>query len=155
MIDLTPPRGLEIFNCTEVVCMRYSINMTALTAVKGMDFISSRMHRCYRCGFIEAVLCITVMSPLARSELLRTGVYSMWLSAGCMVWPKAYHMVLRRSLPGTVRASRIVSRRGHGWRGTRDSLGASMSSRDQSLAGTHHPYASSDPTSAGFQWLSP
>jgi hypothetical protein len=40
---------------------------TELYSVKGEDFL---VHRFRRCGFTKALMCIAVMSPLHRSELL-------------------------------------------------------------------------------------
>ena len=79
--------------------------------IKGL---SEKVHIIRCCGFTKALLCIAVMPPLHRSELLvciqRDQVLVVWFGRS------DHHLVLRRSLSGTVAASehRIVSRRGHG-----------------------------------------
>ena len=74
-------------------------------------------------------------------------MYSLWSSADYMAWPK-------RSSYGapTVALGHRPSIASKAVVGMVDEvLRASMSSRHQTLAGTHHPYASSDPDSRAYE----
>ena len=64
-----------------------------------------------RFGFTKALLCLHVMSPLHRSELL----VCTQCDQALVVWfgRTDHHLVLRRSLWAPSK-HRIVSRRGHG-----------------------------------------
>ena len=74
-------------------------------------------------------------------------MYSLWSSADYMVWPK----ISSYGAPTDALGHRpsIASKAVVGM--VDEVLRASMSSRHQTLAGTHHPYASSDPDSGAYE----
>ena len=105
------------------------------------------MHIFRRFGFTKgkALLCIPVVSPLHRSELL----VCCQCGQALVVWFGRIYIILwcsQRSLSGTVQASH----RKPVWAWLTCILRTIMSPRYQTLAGKYHHYASGDPTRAAF-----